>query len=178
MEPTPETRTTLIDQSPEARRRRAMVDRSKLQGQFKRNLGPASRFFTVVKRVAVGTYSDGFIHAGNLAYMAIISLFPFFIVIAAVFKMLGEDGQREASIGEAGAEEREGRRMRELRQPHERPRKKAESISRPRGVAYESGWNCSPAIGSDSCSIAMTTPSGDVAVTRSGGGTSASASEW
>jgi membrane protein len=86
------------DQSPEARRRKALVDRDALQEQFKRNLGPASHFFTVVKRVFVGTYTDGFIHAGNLAYTAILALFPFFIVIAAIFTALGEGGQREASI--------------------------------------------------------------------------------
>jgi membrane protein len=86
------------DQSPEARRRKALVDRDALQAQFNRNLGPASHFFTVVKRVVVGTYTDGFIHAGNLAYTAILALFPFFIVIAAVFTALGEAGQREASI--------------------------------------------------------------------------------
>ncbi|MEJ5977018.1 YihY/virulence factor BrkB family protein [Novosphingobium sp. PS1R-30] len=86
------------DQSPEARRRRAQVERDKLQARFDRNLGPASRFFTVVKRVLVGAWSDGFIHAGNLAYTAILALFPFFIVIAAVFTALGESGQREASI--------------------------------------------------------------------------------
>jgi membrane protein len=86
------------DQSPEARRRKALVDRDALQQQFERNLGPASHFFTVVKRVVVGTYTDGFIHAGNLAYTAILALFPFFIVIAAVFTALGEAGQQEASI--------------------------------------------------------------------------------
>ena len=84
--------------SPEARRRQALVDRGKLQAQFARNLGPASRFWTIVKRVAVGAYSDGFIHAGNLAYTAILALFPFCIVIAAVLKALGEEGQGEASI--------------------------------------------------------------------------------
>ena len=86
------------DQSPEARRRKALVDRDALQQQFERNLGPASRLFIVVKRVVVGTYTDGFIHAGNLAYTAILALFPFFIVIAAIFTALGEAGQREASI--------------------------------------------------------------------------------
>jgi membrane protein len=86
------------DQTPEARRRKALVDRDRLQARFHRHLGPASRFFTVVKRITVGTWSDGFIHAGNLAYMAILALFPFFIVIAAVFEALGEESQREASI--------------------------------------------------------------------------------
>lgn len=93
-----DSQVPLNDQSPEARRRRALVDGDALQAQFRRNLGPASRVFTVAKRVVVGAYSDGFIHAGNLAYTAILSLFPFFIVIAAVFKALGEESQREASI--------------------------------------------------------------------------------
>ncbi len=43
----------------------------------------------VVKRVAIGVYNDGFIHAGNLAYLALLSLFPFVIVAAAVAKLAG-----------------------------------------------------------------------------------------
>ena len=43
----------------------------------------------IVKRIAIGVYSDGFIHAGNLAYLALISLFPFFIVTAALAHFLG-----------------------------------------------------------------------------------------
>lgn len=86
------------DQSPEARRHRAILDRDKLHQQFERNLGPASRFFTVVKRVFAGIWADGSIHAGNLAYTAILALFPFFIVMTAIFTALGEAGQREASI--------------------------------------------------------------------------------
>ena len=43
----------------------------------------------VVKRVAVGVYNDGFIHAGNLAYLSIVALFPFFIVAAAMAHLLG-----------------------------------------------------------------------------------------
>jgi membrane protein len=48
----------------------------------------------VVKRVAVGVYNDGFIHAGNLAYLALLAMFPFFILAAAVAHLLGrtEDG--------------------------------------------------------------------------------------
>jgi membrane protein len=38
----------------------------------------------VIKRVAIGVYSDGFIHAGNLAYLTLVALFPFFIVAAAI----------------------------------------------------------------------------------------------
>lgn len=57
---------------------------------------PGSKAFEVVKRVAVGVYNDGFIHAGNLAYLALLALFPFFILAAAVAQLLGrtEDGQR------------------------------------------------------------------------------------
>src|SRR4029078_3527260 len=33
---------------------------------------------------AIGVYNDGFIHAGNLAYLSIVAPFPFFIVAAAV----------------------------------------------------------------------------------------------
>jgi membrane protein len=55
-------------------------------------LGRISRWqrpWEIAKRIAVGVYSDGFIHAGNLAYLALISLFPFFIVIAALAHFLG-----------------------------------------------------------------------------------------
>jgi membrane protein len=43
----------------------------------------------VIKRVAIGVYSDGFIHAGNLAYLALVSLFPFVIVSAAMARLAG-----------------------------------------------------------------------------------------
>jgi membrane protein len=48
----------------------------------------------VLKRVAVGVYNDGFIHAGNLAYLALLAMFPFFILAAAVAHLLGrtQDG--------------------------------------------------------------------------------------
>jgi membrane protein len=52
----------------------------------------------VLKRVWTGAYYDGFIHAGNLAYMAILALFPFFITMTAVFTLLGEADQRMASV--------------------------------------------------------------------------------
>ena len=47
------------------------------------------RYWEIVRRVAIGVYSDGFIHAGNLAYLSLISLFPFFIVTAALAHFLG-----------------------------------------------------------------------------------------
>ncbi|WBO23067.1 YihY/virulence factor BrkB family protein [Sphingomonas abietis] len=57
-------------------------------------LGLPRRLFRIVKRVAVGVYSDGFIHAGNLAYLTLLALFPFFIIVAALAQLFGrsEDG--------------------------------------------------------------------------------------
>ena len=86
------------DLSPEARRKQALRWHDDIQYRFDRHLGPGTRAFTVLKRVWTGAYYDGFIHAGNLAYMAILALFPFFITMAAIFTALGESGQREASI--------------------------------------------------------------------------------
>jgi membrane protein len=91
-------REGLGDHSPEARRRQAIRWRAGLEEAVDRHVGPGTRFFTVVKRVWTGAYYDGFIHAGNLAYMAILALFPFFITVAAVFALFGESAQGEASI--------------------------------------------------------------------------------
>ncbi len=70
-------------QSPEARRIRRQGGGAEPKVQ---RLGARE----VVKRVAIGVYSDGFIHAGNLAYLTLVALFPFFIVAAAVAQILGE----------------------------------------------------------------------------------------
>ena len=88
----------LPDLSPEARRKEALRWRAGLEERALHNFGPGSRFLEIVKRVATGAYNDGFIHAGNLAYMAILSLFPFFILVAAIFSIVGEESQRAASI--------------------------------------------------------------------------------
>ena len=79
--------------SPESRRHSAKGKRSRFHRQFDR-VRPGSHVFEVAKRVAVGTYSDGFIHAGNLAYLSLMTLFPFFIVAAAVASIFGrtQDG--------------------------------------------------------------------------------------
>lgn len=57
-----------------------------------------TRLFNILKRIAVGVYSDGFIHAGNLAYLALISLFPFFIVLAWLAHDLGHSADTENAI--------------------------------------------------------------------------------
>ncbi len=80
--------------SPEARRQQAHG----LHGRMVRQLGPGTKAWEVMKRTAVGTFNDGFIHAGNLAYLAIFSIFPFFILGAALFSLVGEESDRAASI--------------------------------------------------------------------------------
>ncbi len=45
--------------------------------------------FAIIRRVAIGTFNDGFIHAGNLAYLAMLAIFPFFILGAALFDLIG-----------------------------------------------------------------------------------------
>jgi len=89
--------------SPEARAERAkrIKLRARAQGIIDRGrerLGPGTRVFHIVRRVVVGTYTDGFIHAGNLAYLALIALFPFFILLAAAFSLIGGSVGGEAAI--------------------------------------------------------------------------------
>ncbi len=89
--------------SPEARAERAkrIKLRARAQGVIdagRQRLGPGTRAFHIVRRVVVGTYTDGFIHAGNLAYLALIALFPFFILLAAAFSLIGGSVGGEAAI--------------------------------------------------------------------------------
>ena len=51
---------------------------------------PGSYAFEVFKRAAIGVFNDGFIHAGNLAYLALMTVFPFFIVAAAILSLFGQ----------------------------------------------------------------------------------------
>lgn len=71
-------------ESPEARR----------HGFHKRlsDLGVTDRAIEVTKRVAVGAFNEGFTHAGNLAYLSLVTLFPFFIVAAAIARLFGRTG--------------------------------------------------------------------------------------
>jgi membrane protein len=87
-------------QSPEARRKRLASMRAAFGTEVEEKLKPKVTPWEVVKRVAIGVYNDGFIHAGNLAYLSILALFPFFILAAAIAKLLGrsEDGARTVAI--------------------------------------------------------------------------------
>jgi len=76
--------------SPEERRKRLATMRAAFGTEVEEKLKPRVTAWEVVKRVATGVYNDGFIHAGNLAYLSIVALFPFFIVAAAVAHLLGQ----------------------------------------------------------------------------------------
>lgn len=77
-------------QTPEARRRRLLRARARVDDTLEK-LGPGSRVRVVLGRIFEGVWNDGFIHAGNLAYLTLLTLFPFFIVIAAIAQTLGRD---------------------------------------------------------------------------------------
>lgn len=83
-------------QSPEARRKRLAAMRAAFGREVADRLKPGAAPFEVLKRVAVGVYNDGFIHAGNLAFLALLALFPFFILAAAVASLFGNGGTAEA----------------------------------------------------------------------------------
>ncbi|WP_309662618.1 YihY/virulence factor BrkB family protein [Sphingomonas sp.] len=81
-------------QSPEARRKRLASMEAAFGHDVVVKLKPRAHALEVLKRVLIGVYNDGFIHAGNLAYLALLAMFPFFILAAAMAHLLGrtEDG--------------------------------------------------------------------------------------
>jgi membrane protein len=81
--------------SPEERRKRLAAIHARYGANVAAKLNQAPSAWDVVKRVAIGVYEDGFIHAGNLAYLSMVALFPFFILAAALAKLVGrsEDGE-------------------------------------------------------------------------------------
>lgn len=88
--------TGTSSQSPEARRKRLHEARARVRKAIPR---PGSYPFEVLKRVAVGVYNDGFIHAGNLAYLSLMTVFPFFIVAVAIAKIFGRTQDGMAAVG-------------------------------------------------------------------------------
>jgi membrane protein len=86
----------LSPHSPEERRKRLARLKARFGEQVVNRIKPGTKPFEVVKRVAVGVYNDGFIHAGNLAYLSLLSMFPFFILAAAIASLFGgtEDAQK------------------------------------------------------------------------------------
>jgi membrane protein len=84
--------------SPEERRKRLATMRAAFGTEVEEKLKPRVTPWEIVKRVAVGVYNDGFIHAGNLAYLSILALFPFFILAAAVAHLLGQSQDAQLTV--------------------------------------------------------------------------------
>jgi len=59
-----------------------------------------ARPFEVARRVVVGVFKDGFIHAGNLAYLTLLTLFPFFIVTAALASLVGRNADSQMAVAQ------------------------------------------------------------------------------
>src|SRR4029079_12777258 len=85
-------------QSPESRRKRLASMRAAFGTEVEEKLKPRRTAIEVVKRVLIGVYNDGFIHAGNLAYLSIVALFPFIIVAAAVAHLLGQGQDAQLTV--------------------------------------------------------------------------------
>lgn len=83
--------------SPEVRRQRALGWREGGDGRWL-SVRSRRRAVRVLRRVWAGVLNDGTIHAGNFAYMVLISVFPFCITAAALFALIGEPGDRGAAI--------------------------------------------------------------------------------
>lgn len=95
VQPIPES--SLSSLSPEARRQRAIkwagqFDKPRLRGRSR------ARAVRVARRIWAGVIHDGTIHAGNFAYMMLISLFPFCITGAALFSLAGKASERAAAL--------------------------------------------------------------------------------
>ncbi|NNC47264.1 MAG: YihY/virulence factor BrkB family protein [Sphingomonas sp.] len=84
--------------SPEARRKRLAGLHAQFGREKIRKLRKSERPWEVLKRTVYGVYSDGFIHAGNLAYISLLALFPFLILATAVAKLIGRDGASDEAI--------------------------------------------------------------------------------
>ena len=77
-------------------------DRARQHGRIRRELTrlkPSQAAIEVLKRAGLGVFNDGFIHAGNLAYLALLTLFPFFIVAAAVLSVFGQNATAQQAVG-------------------------------------------------------------------------------
>jgi membrane protein len=85
-------------QSPEARRKHLAKVVAAFGPQVVKRLEPQASAVEVVKRVATGVWSDGFIHAGNLAFLALLALFPFLIFAAAVAQLIGQDQDTQLAV--------------------------------------------------------------------------------
>ena len=83
--------------TPEARAQEAGRARTVLTREFAK-VRPGSAFWEVVKRASLGVYNDGFIYAGNLAYLSLMTLFPAFIVTGAILSVVGQSSETQHAV--------------------------------------------------------------------------------
>jgi membrane protein len=83
--------------TPEERAHQHGRARTRLDRQIAK-VRPGSYAFEILKRASIGVFNDGFIHAGNLAYLALMTLFPFFITTAALLSLFGQSNETQHAV--------------------------------------------------------------------------------
>ncbi|WP_298669852.1 YihY/virulence factor BrkB family protein [uncultured Sphingomonas sp.] len=83
--------------TPEDRAGRRGTARARFDHQLAQ-LSPGGYLFEVLKRAGAGVYTVGFMHAGNLAYLALMAVFPFFIVAAAILSVLDANDRIQMAV--------------------------------------------------------------------------------
>jgi membrane protein len=56
------------------------------------------RAWIVAKRVVVGIFANGFMYAGNIAYLSLLTVFPFFILAAAIASIFGQSSEAARAV--------------------------------------------------------------------------------
>ena len=84
--------------SPEDRRKRLAAETAAYGPDVAEQIRIPPTPWEVVKRVSIGVYNDGFIHAGNLAFLSILALFPFFILATAIAQLLGQSADGAKTV--------------------------------------------------------------------------------
>lgn len=78
--------------SPEARAQSiiAAPENDESEDKWFHRLKTRDQIYEVLKRVVTGVYNEGFVHAGNFAYLSLLAVFAFFIVAAAIAGLFGQ----------------------------------------------------------------------------------------
>ncbi|MEO5577887.1 MAG: YihY/virulence factor BrkB family protein [Sphingomicrobium sp.] len=84
--------------SPEDRRKRAAAETAAYGPHVAEKMECPPTPWEITKRIAIGVYNDGFIHAGNLAFLSILALFPFFILATAIAQLLGQSADGAKTV--------------------------------------------------------------------------------